>query len=145
MTKAYKINVNRCKCGVNNISFRYTDKTELLDIISFLDPRTKSLPYISAEEREIIHDKLLDTLVNYETSRDGSGTHDSANTGTGSNNSAEVGKAQTKDRLTNLLGSMYGTVSKPQSGSSMKKNMSQEVKNYIAADSAFMKDCPLSW
>ena len=117
MTKAYKINVNRCKCGVNNISFRYTDKTELLDIISFLDPRSKSLPYISAEEHETIHDKLLDALVNYETSRDSSGTHDLANTGTGSNNSEEVGEAQTKDRLTNLLGSMYGTESKPQSGS----------------------------
>ena len=88
----------------------------------------------------------LDTyLVSRGTSWDSSGTHDLANTGTGSNNSEEVGEAQTKDRLTNLLGSMYGTVSKPQSGSSMKKNMSQEVKNYIAADSAFMKDCPLSW
>ena len=47
---------------------RYTDKTEIMNMISFLDPRTKRPPAISAEEREIIHDKLLDALVYYKHS-----------------------------------------------------------------------------
>ena len=42
---------------------RYTDKTEIMNMISFLDPRTKRPPAITAEEREIIYDKLLDALV----------------------------------------------------------------------------------
>ena len=43
--------------------FTYGNYTDLLDMCAYLDPKTKSMPYLNDEERKNVHKKVFDMCV----------------------------------------------------------------------------------
>lgn len=115
--------------------------TELLDITTFLDPRVKSLPYLSEIEREMVHDRVLDDCVKMNTSTESDVNIDSET----ENLSTEISVCS-KQGLSSLL-SMYDCNAEAvnSQSSDLKMKVTGEINLYKIAPSADMNSCPLAW
>lgn len=125
-----------------NQLYRYTTDTEILDICSFLDPRVKSLPYISPEERQIIHDCVIDICVG--AADRPTRPHDE----TGGNKfpgPKDVVCAAANNSLAGLLSGMFDDDQSEYVEDTVKDKVSKEISRYLKEIKCEMQQNPLVW
>ena len=128
--------------------FRYSNDTDLLDMCAYLDPRTKSMPYLNDEERKNVHKKVFNMCVQDCNSRqvdDRNDTPASPSLSTSSEN-------PTEGMLVSLLGDIYsgtGNTSANEDQVDDSTNTADiidfEMKRYNSAASLKMEGNPLQW
>jgi len=117
--------------GIFSLCFRYTSdpEHELLDKCSFLDPRVKSLPYLSIAEKSKIQDVVFCEMIKLETKF------------SNINRAASPSPACSSDTvLSQLLGPAYHNRM-----TSLNELVSLELANYVKAEQCSFNDSPLLW
>ena len=117
-------------------NFRFkTNDTDLLDECSFVDPRVKSLAYLSSVKRSHVKDRVLACL---KTEEDDIQTVDQQNE---TCNMDCDNSSTSPDLLSSLLSDDYTCASNP-----VDKSCAEiEIEKYLAMPPCAMKDNPLSW
>lgn len=118
---------------------RYIDVADTLDMCTFLDPRVKSMPYLPREERQIIHDMVIDKCMK-----------DAQTSVTSVTDSAATSTSQTasNNALSGLLCDMFhsdNAIVIPESQSDIRDVIALELKQYLAVTLESMDKCPLAW
>lgn len=123
-----------------HLIFRYVNRSEELDLCSFLDPRVKKLVYLSTQERIIIHDKLVDMIAN-----DALMPHVASERGDFSQPLTSQDKSEPVG-LQALL-PQYGEADsdRDDNGGTPYEMALVEVKHYVATKGCDMTKCPLVW
>lgn len=122
---------------INFIPFmlsRYLDNQKFLDICTFLDPRVKSLPYLTTAKQKEIHSAVLDEMSKLNPSNllESKPAKESADR-SGSYNHP----------LSTLLGSAYDESSSNSSKSSVENSL--ELEQYLKDRACVMSGNPLKW
>lgn len=101
---------------------------------SFMDPRVKVTPYLSAAEKASLHDRVIRTLHNTNSNR--------AQGSVG--NSSDISKPSPvkSGALASLLGDEYSTTAVTVEDEELYMF---EVRNYLKESSCSMTDSPLEW
>lgn len=81
-----------------NLSSRYQGTTEFLNKACFLDPRFRSLPFLSSDEKEVVYDEILDEVISSSTSSSTQGATEQSGHGE---------PPPKKSRLLDLLGDVF--------------------------------------
>lgn len=126
--------------------YRYLHDTEVLDTCSFLDPRVKSLPYLSQEERSIVKDLVIDRCAG------------AAGRFAGPAQSVPAVEVQlpvaaveviSSAPLTGLLGAMFSQPANPDPVRNAERAahdlVVDEVRRYLNTTLCSMSDSPLLW
>ena len=117
---------------------KYCTNNELLDTCTYLDPRLKSLPYLSDTEKQISHNKVYDICV--KSARALSEPQTSPVT------SPTLPTTRKKSSgLGVLLKGMYGESCNKQCQPSVSNEIAEEIKRYSKALSLDMEADPLQW
>lgn len=135
---------------------RYLDKTEILDITTFLDPRVKSMPYLTSTEREIIQDRVFDLYMSEDqSSNQRPAANEDSGSGAASLSAAGSETVNTNTKpipiLSGLLSSMYEAENSSNenrsqaSAEALRCAVALELKLYCSAEYAKMDQCPLNW
>lgn len=125
---------------VLHLHFRYQleDDMNLLDACSFLDPRTKSLPYLSDSEKAKIQDQVFSMLL--ESTAGDSATESHTEPSTQFVDSEPSTSASTR----NLLDDMFPVDVAPATVN-IDQVLNDELKAYVNEPRCPMADSPLLW
>ena len=109
-----------------------------MDTCTYLDPRVKSLPYLSDTEKQIIHDKVYDICVKSASALSEPQTSPVTS----------LTRPTTREKSSGLgflLKGMYGESCNKQCQSSVSSEIAEEMKRYSKAPSLDMEADPLQW
>ena len=110
-----------------------------MDTCTYLDPRVKSLPYLSDTERQIIHDSAYDLCVKDATAKQ------SVQPNSPVKSPAPPITSKNSSGLGSLLKGMYGESSMQQCQSSINCDIADEMKRYNRTSCLDMEADPLEW
>lgn len=118
---------------LNNFRYQTDQEIKLLDVCSFLDPRTKSLPYLSATERAAVQDNVYVIISNDTNTEEQGVVGDAFSENSGS--SSSVG----------LLESMFQDVDPGPNTISTEQSIKREIISYTLEQRCSMQGSPLDW
>ena len=134
-----KFHYSAATVTVTGIVCRYNEGHDILDICSYLDPRVKATPYLTASQRAKVHDAIFAKLSAH--------TDISTAANASSRAAAETDvniTSKHRSALSDLLGDSYASgCSSSQSGH--EETITFEVQRYFSEPSCAMTDSPLHW
>lgn len=116
--------------------YRYIEEAPMLDECTMVDPRFKSTPYLSTEERAALQDRIIQKMISIKETI--------ANTPTSNDdNNCEGNKLKNASGLGQVLGDLF--VDSAMRSFSLEETVTWELRQYMQENLCEINESPFTW